>query len=1031
MSVSKGFLFYALARKEAINHNWALAERYYLDALSSNFKPNEVRSRVGMVLYHQGHWREAKEYLGGSVKQNPAPHLKMSLARCCHQLREYAEAESHLLDLMNTRHRETTAAIRLLMKIYRKVDRHEEVPPLVKRLCELEGETVKNRLDLAQAYTEVGKTKEAIKQLKLILAMPSITPEAKKNAIKKIGEALEKSYNSEGAIEVYHYAMSKGLSSAKIISSLGRNSERTKHYQKAIEAYKYGARNFPSLESWFLYRLSVSLLQTGMAEEACEFYKNSFTLSAPVGEPKSNPYSSGYQSEIQGQYTKAIAQYRKASKRASLKELSYFRIGLCLLKQSKPREAAEYFFNSRLDATDIQITRDKSFLSDAPTYPSNLPTTSLITYVTELLEQKCYVLSELYTLMAIDNKPGNARLEKLLLKVRCARGKEYVQQSLWSTAIKYYSSAYLIASQIDGKLDVDSYLGFSVALRRSHNFKKATSVINEALRIYPRSYLIQAEQARLLKDLGDLYNASRVWQAIYRKPVIRQEAKNLVDASSVLMSYYDLEEHERCLSYATKLFGDENVYILYHKFASYFSKVVGTDTEQLIFGRGKYASRYSKSELMEEALRCGYKLLAQRQLPQDKQDRSLRRLTTLELMVAEYHWKAKEIELYLAHTLKAIQLFEDRLPTHLSDSLFNIFQAERAGDTSLRDNLRRSIEKLTPDAMDFTHWLMLSDLLSFNKLLELGLLARESAVRNLSQLTIYGSRASYYTLSRKFYAHIELREFEDAQKIVNMISAYSPEQPRNTALQTFLDIQKAKPLKEPRAEDELHEQASMKMHELIHDKNVAIVGPAANVLSSGSEIDKFDTIIRFNFRGKEFLSHENHSGSRTDITYQNGPNVRAYHAAQRPHFLKDVKLYCVELFLSKALLVDLKQGRARSNGHRNDLLCYKMMAVPTVLYDILHYGPRSIKVFNSNFYLSETPYSEGYTTHHSKNYRKHKGSDISQLHELIRTHDLIAQLRFVRNVYDAGGIEVDAECEGILKLTDRAYMAEMEKLFEY
>ena len=59
--------------------------------------------------------------------------------------------------------------------------------------------------------------------------------------------------------------------------------------------------------------------------------------------------------------------------------------------------------------------------------------------------------------------------------------------------------------------------------------------------------------------------------------------------------------------------------------------------------------------------------------------------------------------------------------------------------------------------------------------------------------------------------------------------------------------------------------------DLINGKRVAIVGPAQNDLNNGKEIDSFDIIVRFNYKG-ENIDAKNY-GSRTDISYFNGANT--------------------------------------------------------------------------------------------------------------------------------------------------------------
>lgn len=151
---------------------------------------------------------------------------------------------------------------------------------------------------------------------------------------------------------------------------------------------------------------------------------------------------------------------------------------------------------------------------------------------------------------------------------------------------------------------------------------------------------------------------------------------------------------------------------------------------------------------------------------------------------------------------------------------------------------------------------------------------------------------------------------------------------------------------------------------LICGRTVAIVGPLANGLQSGEEIDAYDVVVRPNFLTGE-LSHERASalGTRTDVSYFNGVASRMLsreiREAVQSNSLRMIVLRPFNYRQDRPYIV--RRGDLRYNpSESNAFLRARSFGIQRIVHDILRYKPRSVKIFNIDFFVSSLSYKEAY-----------------------------------------------------------------------
>ncbi len=209
--------------------------------------------------------------------------------------------------------------------------------------------------------------------------------------------------------------------------------------------------------------------------------------------------------------------------------------------------------------------------------------------------------------------------------------------------------------------------------------------------------------------------------------------------------------------------------------------------------------------------------------------------------------------------------------------------------------------------------------------------------------------------------------------------------------------------------------------ELVRGRRIAIVGPGQSDLGSGAEIDDHDVVIRTKFVSDQLDDHVAMAGSRTDVSY---------YALGSAQFMRADIIEAIEtgglkmaVFRSATYTPDppylVRPGDIRYVPSEFTAgLRASQFAIQRIFYDLLRYGPASIKVFNIDFFLSLDSYRPGYLAEYAN--RAEQQGFIKVLGAF--GHDFLADFRFTRAMHRFGLLDVDANVERILELEPDEYL---------
>ena len=204
--------------------------------------------------------------------------------------------------------------------------------------------------------------------------------------------------------------------------------------------------------------------------------------------------------------------------------------------------------------------------------------------------------------------------------------------------------------------------------------------------------------------------------------------------------------------------------------------------------------------------------------------------------------------------------------------------------------------------------------------------------------------------------------------------------------------------------------------EIIKGKSVAIVGPTPTNLTNGKEIDNFDVIVRFNYKG-ENLS-KNYYGSRTDVSYFNGANTRDLEKNIGKYSLQDLNALVFKVSFQEDKF-NCKCVRRMLLPLEHCMLDNSPYSLPNIIADLLLYQPQKIKVFSIDMQLS------------SKRDMSY-GLMIASFWDTYYPragHDLYSQYKFIEYLYTNNFISVDSKLKEILDVGIVEYMKELQEIY--
>lgn len=210
---------------------------------------------------------------------------------------------------------------------------------------------------------------------------------------------------------------------------------------------------------------------------------------------------------------------------------------------------------------------------------------------------------------------------------------------------------------------------------------------------------------------------------------------------------------------------------------------------------------------------------------------------------------------------------------------------------------------------------------------------------------------------------------------------------------------------------------------MIEGKRVVILGPAAHEQGMADYDEDKDIIVRFTYRGKEYLP-ECDKEVPTDISYYNVFSEKHEEQYEISDSKQDLKFVCYKR---------QKRNRKQFNGYPSQRSIHvfdpciafgNANMMPNAVFDCLHYDVGLIYVRNCNLYMAKKFYDNKYSIKEDFN-----DSNLKRVLRSFALHDYEGQFSLLQSLYMAGKFQCDEECNDVLTLSVDQYIQNMEIIF--
>lgn len=229
-------------------------------------------------------------------------------------------------------------------------------------------------------------------------------------------------------------------------------------------------------------------------------------------------------------------------------------------------------------------------------------------------------------------------------------------------------------------------------------------------------------------------------------------------------------------------------------------------------------------------------------------------------------------------------------------------------------------------------------------------------------------------------------------------------------------------------ENENMDVVNKSFYKKIYNKTIAVVGPASPLANKGEQIDKHDYIVRVNTlitRKVPGILDKSKTGLRTDIIYYNDDMVNRW-----GNIIFNSENIYWNVFKNKKnceKFINLSKNKSCSNQTTLDFLngstTAGAMMIPNILFDLLKYNPKKIKIFNVDFYFNGFNYMRGY-----KNLIN-KARNEKRFVKELRKHDAFFNYKLIKLFLNNKKIEIDKMGMVPLKMNSCDYALKLHKNF--
>ncbi|WP_404368166.1 hypothetical protein [Marinobacter sp.] len=343
---------------------------------------------------------------------------------------------------------------------------------------------------------------------------------------------------------------------------------------------------------------------------------------------------------------------------------------------------------------------------------------------------------------------------------------------------------------------------------------------------------------------------------------------------------------------------------------------------------------------------------------------------------------------------------------------------EQALDMEVRQAKLISLgEKLQPDLLPMPGWLDM-----YRLCLAVGFFSAGKTLRDHG-LAVAANRArsavDEQVLIPGFHAALEKGRWDEAKMLLDRLKATELSGGRIDQVQWLLGLLSGAGDSTDYTRRDKMPDEDQEFADLVKGKKLALVGPVPTTLPKGPEIDGFDCVVKFSYRGGEKGRDPQSQGRRIDISYYNNSQAAALSKIDYAEVLKELKFAVFLNRKGRSLFPESERRMRRLTPFLWLLPDTHFNAGPNALFDLLRFAPAGVHVFNTDLMLSAGRF-EGY--------RPAGARQIDYTRSFIKTHDPVLQYEFMRLAWQAGCITGDQGFTEVMEMGIDTYLSRLQQV---
>lgn len=349
---------------------------------------------------------------------------------------------------------------------------------------------------------------------------------------------------------------------------------------------------------------------------------------------------------------------------------------------------------------------------------------------------------------------------------------------------------------------------------------------------------------------------------------------------------------------------------------------------------------------------------------------------------------------------------------------------DRAAFADVSRSLVTSLRDLEPARAAATEWLRLRYVLAAHGFVEASAIARKHA-RTAATSIAQRSDDDPSMLTLATALQLDAGEVHSASELLHRRTNRFPTQvdqlPAFVAIAND-DWEAVKRI----ARAIMRADADHKMADIVRDRTVAVVGPAPSSHNHGAEIDAHDVVVRMQYTGPASRGAPAIAGTRTDIAYYRKPHRVAGTLGTIDGAVilpAEIKCAVTEHAAGKYTARPIRRGIAPAAPGIFGLRPTTYQKIQFAVYDLLHFQPAHVTIFNTTFYLSPKLYHAGFE---SRGVVKNTPVDLSTQFARL---DPIGNRNFVRHVLAGERVTLDADGQRVATMSDVEYARGLDAYF--